>query len=220
MEYARRIAVPITARTMEGALYEIDKASEVADIVELRMDYIADPDPAELVKRSKLPVIATCRHKSEGGQFFGHENDRRRYLQGAADAGARYVDVEMKNFLRIDKGGASLIVSYHNFKRTPYDLAERYAKMVNMGADIPKLATLAVDRTDAIRMLEFVKGVRKGGKEVIGVCMGDAGFVTRVLGPIAGSHLGYASLEKGKESAPGQITAKELRDYWKVMGLP
>jgi len=46
--------------------------------------------------------------------------------------------------------------------------------------------------------------------------MGDAGVMTRILGPSRGSFLTYASLDGDSGNAPGQLTARELRDVYRI----
>ena len=38
-----------------------------------------------------------------------------------------------------------------------------------------------------------------------------------MLGPQVGSYLTYACLEKGKESASGQLTVEETKRIWEVL---
>ena len=67
-----------------------------ADLVELRLDTVRDPSvPAALAGR-RLPVVVTCRPKSEGGRFEGSEEERRALLADALTRGADYVDVEWR----------------------------------------------------------------------------------------------------------------------------
>jgi 3-dehydroquinate dehydratase len=46
--------------------------------------------------------------------------------------------------------------------------------------------------------------------------MGPLGFASRILCPLFGGDFTYASIEAGKESASGQITAGDLR---KIYGM-
>ena len=41
--------------------------------------------------------------------------------------------------------------------------------------------------------------------------MGAKGRLSRVAAPLLGSCMSYASLEDGAESAPGQLTAREMK---------
>jgi 3-dehydroquinate dehydratase/shikimate dehydrogenase len=57
---------------------------------------------------------------------------------------------------------------------------------------------------------------REDGREMIAIAMGDAGVATRILGPSRGAFLTYASSENESATAPGQITARDLRDVYRV----
>ena len=46
--------------------------------------------------------------------------------------------------------------------------------------------------------------------------MGERGEISRILSPLLGGFLTFGSLETGKESAPGQITAVTLKDIYRV----
>ena len=49
--------------------------------------------------------------------------------------------------------------------------------------------------------------------------MGEVGQSTRVLAPIVGNYLTYASFEGGQSTAPGQITAKEMQEIYRFRQL-
>ncbi len=212
-----RIAVPITSKTMEEALYDIETASKVADILELRIDYMKRPDLGRLLSSSPIPKIVTNRIKYEGGRFEGSEDQRYACLQEAVELGAEYVDIELNYFRQMPRKTTKLIVSYHNFDNTPENLGEIHRKLVGSGADIAKIATKANNYQDSLRMLNLISQVRAEGRDIIGLCMGKEGIVTRVLGPVYGGYLTFASLAEGKESAQGQITVDELRKTWGLL---
>jgi 3-dehydroquinate dehydratase/shikimate dehydrogenase len=51
---------------------------------------------------------------------------------------------------------------------------------------------------------------------MIAVSMGEAGLLTRVLAPSRGAFLTYGALDAGQATAPGQTTARELRELYRV----
>ncbi|MBI2549959.1 type I 3-dehydroquinate dehydratase [Candidatus Woesearchaeota archaeon] len=216
-----RIAVPVTASTMEEALSDIDAATLVADIIELRIDYMREkPDLEQLIKQSQKPVIVTNRHISEGGKFQGSEEERIAYLRQAIELGAAYVDIELNHFHRLVRNlQTMLIVSYHDFRGTPENLLQIYSQMVNKGANIAKIATMARNPEDCSRMLDLVASISKAGGNIIGLCMGEEGKSTRILGPARGGYLTYAPLSIDGASAPGQLTVSELRAAWARLGI-
>ena len=207
------ICIPITARSPEDTVSEMISASKHADIVELRIDYIPELQNAEAcieesLKRKTKPVIITNRPEREGGKFNGSEQDRLHLLQKAIDLGADYVDVEYDSIKQITRRNSSkIIISHHNFKETPHDLSKIYDDICQQKPDIVKIVTYANDIIDNIRIFELLKSAQI---PTISFCMGESGYISRILTKKFGGFLTFASLEKGKESAPGQLTVNEL----------
>ncbi len=207
------ICIPITARSAEDAISEMIPASKHADIVELRIDYIPELQNALIcieksLKSKTKPVIITNRPEREGGKFNGSEQDRLHLLQKAIELGADYVDVEYDSIQQITRRDSSkIIISHHNFKQTPHNLSKIYNDICQQKPDIVKIVTYANDITDNIRIFELLKSAKV---PTISFCMGESGYISRILTGKFGGVLTFASLEKGKESAPGQLTADEL----------
>ncbi len=207
------ICIPITARNTKDTISEMSSASEYADLVEIRLDYIPELNDAENCMEASLksrtkPVIVTNRPEREGGKFNGSEHDRLSLLQKAIDLGADYVDVENDSIKQITRSGKSkIIVSYHNFKKTPQDINKIYDSICQHKPDIVKIVTYANDITDNFRIFELLSTAKL---PVISFCMGELGYISRILTRKFGGFLTFASLEKGKESAPGQLTVDEL----------
>ncbi len=222
------LCVPVTATTTEGFLTDMRSASELADIdiVELRLDYINNirtSDVAALIKAKTIPVIATCRPEREGGKFKGTEADRIALLERAAELGAEYVDIEhdvehdaIDKFSK--KPGTKLIVSYHNFSETPSgsELSDLHKKLSSSGADIVKIVTFARKITDNLRIFKLLG---QASKPIIALCMGEPGRISRILAPKYGGFLSFASLGEGMESAPGQLSARELLDVYNFRAI-
>ena len=207
------ICIPITARSAEDTVSEMLSASKYADIVELRIDYIPELQNAETcieesLKRKTKPVIITNRPEREGGKFNGREQDRLHLLQKAIELGADYVDVEYDSIKQITRRNSSkIIISHHNFKETPHNLSKIYDDICQQKPDIVKIVTYANDIIDNIRIFELLKSAQI---PTISFCMGESGYISRILTKKFGGFLTFASLEKGKESAPGQLTVDEL----------
>ncbi len=51
---------------------------------------------------------------------------------------------------------------------------------------------------------------------MIGLCMGDQGVISRVLAIRAGSVFTFAAATQGEETAPGQIAARTLTDTYRI----
>ncbi len=211
-----KIAVPITARTMDEALTDMDEASKAADIIELRIDYMGNPNIERLLAQSTVPKIVTNRTWLEGGMFEGSDRERIAYLEEAIELGAEYIDIELQHYQHLSKRKTKKIVSYHNFELTPTNLDDIYKRIADKNPDIVKIATKANSTRDSLRMLELIA---QADKDIIGICMGEKGIMTRVYGPSVGGYLTFASLGDGKASAPGQMSVEELRQAWELLQL-
>ncbi|NOZ22164.1 MAG: shikimate dehydrogenase [Planctomycetes bacterium] len=211
------ICASLTSPTMQTALADMKKACEAADIVEIRLDYIDSPAVKPFVENRTKPIIATNRPTREGGKYEGDEKKRIALLREAAAAGFDYIDIELDSVERLGEHGASkVIVSYHNFKQMPDNLREIHEQIVAAGADIAKLAVMATDICDTLRMFDLLRDV---SIPTIGLCMGEEGVITRILGPRFGSFLSFGTLAEGKQSAPGQIPIRDMRGLYRVNDL-
>jgi 3-dehydroquinate dehydratase/shikimate dehydrogenase len=227
-EREARICAVITEPTVSEARAAIERAVPVADLIELRLDYLRDFDfnnPAELhalLDNKPLPVIVTCRATDEGGQQSIDEDARLQLLAAALEQGADYCDIEAAHD---DERAARLldpsrlIVSYHNFSETPADLMAIYDRLVKRPAAIHKIAVRAGDISDSLEVFRLLDRARLEHQTMIAIAMQEAGMMTRILGPSRGSFLTYGSMTRGYESAPGQLTCDELRRLYRIHSL-
>ena len=204
----------IQERTMADLRAARDRVT-AADLVELRLDGVADLDVAGALADRRQPVIVTCRAAWEGGRFDGSEDDRLRVLQQAIDAGAEYVDVEWRaEHQRLDRGtGATQIVlSHHDFTGVPADLPDRVRAMRAVGAEVVKVSVMANALGDCLRLRDAMAG--PAGRQVA-IAMGAAGAVTRVWPAGFGSAWTY-----GGNAAPGQLTVARSEPRCSVRARP
>jgi len=200
----------VTGRSMAELLAGRDAAT-AADMVELRLDGVADVDVAAALRGRCMPAIVTCRPVWEGGRFDGSEEERRQLLVEALACGAEYVDVEWRA-IREDSGLGGfgdlvsthpprVVVSAHDFDGVPADPCAQARMMRTTGASVIKVAIHARRLSDTLPLLDVA---RTGDASVIG--MGDAGVPTRLLASRFGSRWTYA----GAAVAPGQIPAARM----------
>src|SRR3989344_1541704 len=144
------ICIPITDESMRGALADIREAGKIADVLELRLDYIKGLNEKalkELVSASEKKVIATVRRENEGGKFKGTESKRVELLKKAIKAGVHFVDIEFEMnskqraaLLKYAKTQhVKVILSHHDFKGTPFfeELLELFEKMSKVKGNYP-----------------------------------------------------------------------------------
>ena len=226
------ICIPICAKTTEAAVTQMEKAASLADVLELRIDQIRNADLERLmnVKQAGKQILVTNRRKDEGGGFPGSEQERVALLKDAVDLGTDYVDIEARTDRHlIEELQAQIekhhhrtkwIISSHDFSGTPSEeiLRKRFNACSRMGADIVKIVTHAHAVEDNLRVLGLIPYAREKGRTIIALCMGERGKISRVMASLLGAPWSYASLEKGAESAPGQLTAEEMRLIDKLLG--
>lgn len=223
------ICISIVPETNEEALSLLARALPRADRVELRIDRIGEPDLPLLLHAGKERILVTNRRRDEGGFFASCENRRMVLFREAIDLGVRYVDIEARTgaaalgrlgrAIRAKKGKTKLIVSHHDLKGTPsrQTLVKRLKACRALGADIVKIVTLAQTAEDNLRVLELIPQAQGLGQDIIAFCMGAEGRLSRVAAPLLGSCMSYASLEDGAESAPGQLTAQEMKTIIEIL---
>jgi len=218
------------AVTASDASELVDKAEALArdnSFLELRLDYL--PRPALALGRIKsflemyphVLAIATCRRASSGGQFKGSVASQLDILSKAAAAGCQFVDVELQTATKCKpeqlqklRAQAALILSFHDFHATR-KLEEVLEKMLRFPADFYKIVTTATTLSDNVTMMKFLE--KNGDKQsLISLCMGEQGIISRVLGLRAGSAFTFASVSPGEETAPGQVTAQDLRSVYRI----
>ncbi len=205
-----RICIPITAATTAEALRKMDAGFGLAEMLELRIDGIRKVNLERLLAFRKGELLVTNRVKEEGGGFSGTEKARMALLKKAVSLKSNYVDLEirteqvlrdeLKKEIEAGQGHTRLILSYHNFERTPglSDLRKKMEEGRKDGADIVKIVTFAERMEDNIKVLTLIPYARKRGLEIITFCMGAQGKISRVMAPLLGSYLTYAALARGK----------------------
>jgi len=221
------ICIPIMANDTNGALKKMAKANPLADIIEIRLDVMEEFDLKELIESATNPILVTYRSKREGGEGAADYGTRVHYLLDAMEAGADYVDVEFSIPLEWRQGifqmkrPCGLVVSCHLLNDTPHrEKLERIMKnMAAAGADIVKIVTWARAWEDNFRVLELIPKAQAMGVGIIAFCMGLLGRISRIACPLMGGYMTFASLEKGQESATGQIPAMEMRKILKALSL-
>ena len=220
-----KLCIPIVETTVEKALIAIKKVNRWADLIELRVDYLKRVNLAPLLENRQKPLIVTHRRKEEGGKYKGEERKRLSVLQEAIDLGADYIDVELaaeRSFLQSlirNKGRTQVILSYHNFQRTPSlkELQRLYGQMIRLEADVVKIVPFARTWEDNLTILSLIPYAKKRRQRIVAFCMGEKGKISRIFSPSLGAAWVYASLNRSRASAPGQLTVRELTHMWEKM---
>jgi len=211
----------ICATITNNDLTAVKKVEPLVDLFELRIDLIGDGWP-ELVKQIKKPWIACNRSASEGGQWQGSEARRVEKLLQAIELGADIVDIELRTrnlekIVQLIKRRTKCLLSFHDLEKTPSldEMKEIVQRQLKAGADIGKMVTTAQGFEDNLTVLQLISEFP--GVRLISFAMGALGSMSRVLCPLVGGDFTYASIEKGKESAQGQITVRDLLKIYEMV---
>lgn len=220
------LGFPTPAQLMCAAEREYKEGNT---FLEVRLDHLANPAAGlgvieEFQRRySDSYLLATCRHKLNGGGYAGSIDGQLQLLRDAGRAGATAIDLEIESAekalgtLPVLRECTPVVVSYHNFKNTPtLDLIRK--RIVRVPADVYKVISTAVKPSDNLRMMQFAReGV--GSTPLVAFAMSEMGVATRVLAVAAGCVYSYAAPDGAEGTAPGQISSKVMRGLYRCEKL-
>ena len=218
------IAIALGRETQAELLAGLEQARGQAELVELRLDFLREPfDLARLIEARPCPAIVTVRPRREGGHTDQSDDERLAILLEAARRGAEYVDLEWDAATaeRVDAlrtAGARVIVSRHDFSTMPTELATRwYDDLLASGPDVVKVVGTADDPRDCLPALQ---ALRRAERPTIALAMGTAGLPSRILAlREPRCLLTFATLDDSRGTAPGQLSARELREVYRAARL-
>lgn len=206
-----KICTPVIGKTLKEFLNNLDQVQEISDMVELRVDEIKDLSKNDLQlmrKRTKKEAIFTSRKKE--------------IILKALDLGFDFVDIELSlisdlNLTKQEK--TKIILSFHDFEKTPniQKLTSIVGHMRECNIGVIKIATTINDDQDIKNLFQILLGKKKNEKIIV-IGMGEKGRVTRILGPILGSFLTFASTKYGK-SAPSQIDINKMKKIYEILNF-
>jgi 3-dehydroquinate dehydratase / shikimate dehydrogenase len=220
-----KICISICAEYVDELKKQIARAETYADIIEIRLDCLktgfAKSDVARIASTKTL--LYTFRPTRQGGNASADPPQRREFWvefikfldQKHNDC---ILDFEHDLKLEIEESKFQIINSKHNFDGVPDDLIELFDQLSKRHG-ITKIAMSAKEITDSLPIWRLLLKSKSQNKKIIPIAMGDAGKWTRILGLAHGAFLTYASLDSGKETAPGQILAEDLVEVYRAKQL-
>lgn len=227
------ICVSVCAKTAVDLIEQIKRAEQFADVIEIRFDCLDDDEIVKVIQAdgSEKDQITTYRPKEQGGhklltldqraKFWNADNSLKSFFGFVlTPPDFELVDLELdllESGLTYER--SENIGSYHDFVGLPENLDEIYRRIKHTKSEIIKIAIQANDITDTIPIWKLLKRAKSENKDFIPIAMGEAGKWTRILGLAHGAFMTYASLDSGSETAPGQISAADLRDVYRVKKL-
>jgi 3-dehydroquinate dehydratase/shikimate dehydrogenase len=231
-----KVCVALTGSTVADMLEKASAAIKETPFVEFRLDYLEKPASALpkirafLAENTAVTAIGTCRRAEYGGKFAGTVAAELDILLKAAapaepgdgQTAFQIVDLELESaealkkpgVAKLRETGAALIVSHHDFEQTK-DLDGIYARIAPFEPDFVKIVPTAKSLTDNVTLMRFIERISDTAA-IVGICMGDAGIISRVLGLRAGSAFTFAAASVGEETGPGQIAARTLVETYRI----
>lgn len=222
-----RVCVPVIGSDPAEMMEKAEALVRDNGFLEFRLDYLSRPGLAlPKIKQfteyyPHVAIVATCRRAASGGKFKGTIASQLDILTKAASAGCQLIDLELQTAVRIKpqqvhrlRNCGALILSYHDFRATK-NLERTLEKMAAIPADFYKIVTTATTLYDNVLMMKFIHK-NSSKHSLVGLCMGEQGIISRVLGLRAGSVFTFAAASEGEKTAPGQVTAQELRSVYRI----
>jgi len=220
-----RLCAVVAARSAAAAIEQlrVAKNSAKARVVELRLDFLAgraqiDTLLSWLARQPRKPLlIATCRRLPAGGRFKGSIEAEIAILRRAVEAGCRWCDVEIQTAeliapgqLRSNLEPSRVLVSAHNFRRLPENLAALVVRLDACKLDAIKLAAACHSLAEVSRLLKLTSG----RPDLVAIPMGEEMLAARILALRQGSALAYAPVSQA--TAPGQIAFDEIERVYRL----
>ncbi len=223
-----KVCVSIAGSTPAEMIDKAVSAIKETPFIEFRLDYLDKPLLALpkfkqfFADNTAATGIATCRRSENGGKFSGSLVAELEILAKCAEAGFHLVDLELESaesakkadLAKLRETGIGLLISYHDFTGT-HDLDGIFRRIDIYGPDFIKVVPTAKALVDNITLIRFLERMNDHSN-IIGICMGDAGIISRVLGVRSGSAFTFAAATVGEETGPGQIAARTLIETYRI----
>jgi 3-dehydroquinate dehydratase/shikimate dehydrogenase len=200
----------------------VSKVPSDADGIELRLDLFSHIELEaiqSLLRDAKLPLLLTVRSQAHGGKFQGIELEREAWILQLLELKPQFLDLEwdMRGeflaFVFEHYPGTQIVLSCHGVEIS--ELETVYQTMSCYPAFTYKIALMVSSTLEALDLLLFAK--KHPNTSVI--AMGQRGSFARVLGPLVGNKIDFASLDESSITAPGQLSFRELVDTYRYRFL-
>ncbi len=220
-EQTSRVCVSVAHNSSPEVLEIAKRIEPLADVIELRLDWLEKIELSKLLETIKKPLLFTNRPTWEGGKFSGHESKRIQPLLASIWLEKGYVDLELKApadslYQLMDakaRSSTKLIMSSHDFEKTPprQELLDTMQEMIDKGADIGKIVTTARNYHDVLRVLNLQETAAVLEFPLIAFCMGRPGVISRLATMELGGYMTYCAADENMATAPGQLSVRKLR---------
>ena len=229
MSAERRICVAICETDVLALTTAINRAAEIGHLIEVRLDCVHEGDLTSAIEALRQPLqehtrstIVTFRPQEQGGLRPLTLDQRLQFWREHGFRLPAYLfDLEVdlvEEFLRKGESvdWSRVICSIHAFSDGVSDVNNLYERVARTPARFLKVSVMLDDAVDNLDILKLIERAASDDRKLIAIGMGGAGVPSRILGPSRGSFLTYASLDHDASTGPGQLTATELRDTYRL----
>ncbi|WP_066150838.1 type I 3-dehydroquinate dehydratase [Halalkalibacter krulwichiae] len=233
-----QICIPLVGTNKTEIIKELEVSlQKKPDLVEWRADFFEDlHDTKKMIEAlstirsyvNDLPILFTIRSTKEGGNPIPLSEEKKLELivNLCATGNLDIVDYELVNkkedihFVReqTNKYNVRLILSYHNFERTPEAtvLMDKCIAAKENSADLVKLAVMSQSLDDVMLLMQVTQEAAKSTTlPLVTISMGKYGAITRMFGFVFGSTITFGVGQNS--SAPGQIPVDDLRQVINII---
>ena len=188
------------------------KDLELSDIIEIRLDLFSSDFLLHHIQQlPQKPLLFSYRLPKDSSLRVRHPFDKKheKFLQ-LCENSKNFIDIELDAenpfLLSFIDSSYQKVFSYHNFDST-LSLEKMILLIKKKENGIFKFAVYPKNFDEVIDFLENIKILSQRYK-IIGVCMGEIGYISRIYGNFFGSIWSYACV--GKEKAPGQLNINQI----------
>lgn len=226
MKTKQQFCIPIIKSSKSEVLSTIEQNENTYQFFEIWLDYIEDLDVrfvTDLEKKLKDKLIILFRRQNLEKPHM--KEPLKSDILKALNKSKVSVDFDIKSQLKDvqtvtkQKLVLQLILSYHNYKKTPTDavLKNLLKQMQKYNPHIYKISAFCNSDNDAIRLLQILVSLKQKNRNCIILGMGNNGIYTRVCGMFLGNEFSFAPNTIEEASAPGQLTRTELQEIAKIL---
>jgi 3-dehydroquinate dehydratase / shikimate dehydrogenase len=216
-----KLCISVRAKSSEELFEKIVRAEELADVIEVRFDSLEGENLVEIAKRISATgknFLLTFRPAEQGGLRELQVEERKNFWSQVPNS--KWADAEPDIIEDVEERGfEKLICSYHASSNTVANIRQIFALLADTKAEILKIVVPSAAAVDAIPVWNLLQSANDLNKKIVPIAMGEAGKWTRILGSAHGSFMTFASLEAGSETAPGQISAADSLEVYRVKDL-
>lgn len=213
--------LPIIKKSQQEVLEAVKKYRNEYEYLEIWLDPIKEIDNPfvdKLIYMLQDKLILLFHRGNEIKTTLSAEQKKK--ILDLLDGSQSFIDLDIsedEELAYLKRIKVKTIISYHNYKETPVDLAEIIKRTDKFFPEIYKIATKCNNETDALKLLLLQQNLKSQNKKHIVLGMGEFGTITRVFGTLWGNELIYAPVSKDEASAPGQLTKNELEKIINIL---